>query len=71
LVELTFEDDGRPFNPLEAAPSQPPTSIETAKIGGLGIPLVARLSASLRYERPATGSEGFTPTNRLVVAIAT
>src|SRR5262245_16460021 len=34
-VELTFEDDGRPFNPLEAAPGEPFTSIETARIGGL------------------------------------
>ena len=71
LIELIFEDDGRPFNPLEAAPSEPP-SIESARVGGLGIPLVAKLSASLRYERPESGGKpGFSPRNRLIVAIAT
>jgi anti-sigma regulatory factor (Ser/Thr protein kinase) len=73
LVEFTFEDDGWPFNPMEAAPSEPPTSIETAKVGGLGIPLVAKLSTHLNYERlaPHDGQRGFAPRNRLVVAIAT
>ena len=72
LVEFTFEDDGIPFNPLEAAPSKPFTSIETAKVGGLGIPLVAKLSARLRYERltPEAGRAGFSPCNRLVVCMA-
>jgi len=72
-VELTFEDDGWPFNPLEAPPSEPPKSIETARIGGLGIPLVARMSASVNYQRlsPASGQPGFAPCNRLVVTIAT
>ena len=70
VIEFTFEDDGRPFNPLEAAPSEPPKSIETARIGGLGIPLVAKLSAYLRYEKPSAGDAGFMPRNRLVVAIA-
>lgn len=73
LVELTFEDDGRPFNPLEAAPAEPLRSIETARIGGLGIPLVAKLSAYLRYEQPQNdaGQAGFAPRNRLVLAIPT
>jgi anti-sigma regulatory factor (Ser/Thr protein kinase) len=72
LVEFTFEDDGRPFNPLEAEPAEPLTSIETARVGGLGIPLVANLSAYLRYERPdADAGKGFSPCNRLVLAIAT
>jgi len=72
LVEFTFEDDGRPFNPLEVEPAKPFTSIETARIGGLGIPLVARQSAYVRYERPEPCSgNGFSPRNRLVLAIAT
>jgi len=60
------------FNPLEAKPSEPLTTIETARIGGLGIPLVAKLSADLRYERPVmpAGASGFAPRNRLFVAIA-
>jgi len=73
LVEFTFEDDGIPFNPLEAKPPQPLTSIETATIGGMGIPLVARFSSQLSYERPAPrgGQPGFAPSNRLIVAIPT
>jgi sigma-B regulation protein RsbU (phosphoserine phosphatase) len=73
LVEFTFEDDGIPFNPLEATPPGPLTSIETAKIGGMGIPLVAKFCARLSYERPAPGDSqpGFAPSNRLIVAIAT
>jgi len=71
LVELTFEDDGIPFNPLEAEVPQAPTSIETARIGGLGIPLIAKFSTHLSYERPAPrdGQPGFAPSNRLIVAI--
>jgi anti-sigma regulatory factor (Ser/Thr protein kinase) len=73
LIELTFEDDGNPFNPLETGPHPTLTSIETARIGGLGIPLVAKLAAHLRYERPETdpARPGFAPRNRLVVGIAT
>ena len=73
LVEFTFEDDGTPFNPLEVEPPAPFKSIETARIGGLGISLVVKLSAHLSYERlaPHTGQPGFAPRNRLVVAIAT
>ena len=73
LVEFTFEDDGAPFNPLEAKAPEPFTSIEAAKIGGLGLPLVARLSAHLSYERlvPRAGEPGFAPCNRLIVGIAT
>lgn len=73
LVEFTFEDDGIPFNPLEAEPPAPPSSIEAAKIGGRGIPLVAKFCARLSYERPASrdGQPGFVPSNRLIVAIPT
>jgi anti-sigma regulatory factor (Ser/Thr protein kinase) len=73
LVEFTFEDDGIPFNPLEAKPPELLTSIETAKIGGMGLPLIAKFSTQLRYERLAAGDAqpGFAPSNRLIVAIAT
>jgi anti-sigma regulatory factor (Ser/Thr protein kinase) len=72
LVEFTFEDDGLPFNPLKADAPAPPTTIETARIGGLGIPLVAKFASHLHYEglAPAAGPSGFTPCNRLVVGIA-
>jgi anti-sigma regulatory factor (Ser/Thr protein kinase) len=71
LVELVFEDDGTPFNPLEAERPEPFTSLEDAQIGGLGIPLIAQWSAKLHYERltPHAGQTGFAPLNRLLVAI--
>jgi serine/threonine-protein kinase RsbW len=75
-VELTFEDDGKPFNPLQAEPPDAFSSIDTARIGGLGIPLIAGLSAELRYEqpRPAATREDvstppFMPCNRIVVSV--
>jgi anti-sigma regulatory factor (Ser/Thr protein kinase) len=73
LVEFTFEDDGIAFNPLEAKPPEPLKSIETARVGGLGIPLVTRSSARLHYERLTSdaGQSGFSPCNRLVVSVAT
>jgi anti-sigma regulatory factor (Ser/Thr protein kinase) len=71
-VELVFEDDGAPFNPLEAEAPAPFESLETARLGGLGIPLAIKLSSSVRYERPAARAEaGFAPTNRLRVTIST
>jgi len=73
LVEFLFEDDGIPFNPLEAAPPAAFQSIETAKLGGLGIALVRKSSKHLDYERltPDAGGLGFSPCNRLVVSVAT
>ena len=71
-IEFTFEDDGEPFNPLEMAAPESFSSIENARIGGLGIPLIVRLSANLRYERPTASRSGaFMPSNRIVVSIAT
>jgi anti-sigma regulatory factor (Ser/Thr protein kinase) len=71
LIELTLEDDGTPFNPLAASEPAPLHNIETARIGGLGISLVRKLAADVRYERPATGAGGFVPTNRVIVTLAT
>jgi anti-sigma regulatory factor (Ser/Thr protein kinase) len=73
-IELTFEDDGTPFNPLAAPPPDSFTSPETAKIGGLGIHLVAGLSSAVRYEQcsgTARAGEIFNPSNRLVISVAT
>jgi serine/threonine-protein kinase RsbW len=76
-LDLTFEDDGTPFNPLDAPKPEPLRSIETAKLGGLGISLVRKMSASLRYEpigsgevRRDLGGRLFEPRNRLMVSIA-
>jgi anti-sigma regulatory factor (Ser/Thr protein kinase) len=70
-IELIFEDDGMPFNPLEAPLPAAFSSLEDARIGGLGISLVVKLADDLRYERlpPAAGA-GFAPCNRMVVRVA-
>lgn len=76
-VEFTFEDDGTPFNPLQAPPPPPHASIEKAKVGGLGIALVRKYASQLCYERPdkrpgqGAGSQDFVPKNRLLVTVPT
>jgi serine/threonine-protein kinase RsbW len=59
-VIATVEDDGVPFNPLEAPEPDLHSPIETRPIGGLGIHLVRNITDSWEYHR----SEG---RNRLVV----
>jgi len=59
-VVATVEDDGLPFNPLEAPEPDLDSPIETRPIGGLGIHLVRNITDSLAYCR----SEG---RNRLVM----
>jgi anti-sigma regulatory factor (Ser/Thr protein kinase) len=76
-LELVFEDDGTPFDPLQAEAPAPFQSLEAARLGGLGIPLAIKLSSSVSYERPSPAPErsapagGFAPTNRLRVTIST
>jgi anti-sigma regulatory factor (Ser/Thr protein kinase) len=50
-VRLEVVDDGRPFNPLTAAPPPAPTSADDVAIGGRGIPIVRHFADDLRYER--------------------
>ena len=59
-VIATVEDDGMPFNPLEAPEPDLDSPLETRPIGGLGIHLVRNITDSWEYHR----SEG---RNRLVV----
>jgi serine/threonine-protein kinase RsbW len=55
-VCLCVEDDGAAFDPLAAAEPRPFDTLEDAPLGGLGIPLVKRLSRSLDYERTGKGN---------------
>ena len=50
-ISLAVENDGPPFNPLEVAERDAFTDLEEAPLGGLGIPLIKRLSRSVRYDR--------------------
>jgi len=50
-VEITVDDDGRPFNPLSALPRRQATSVGEAEIGGRGILLMRSFSDRMRYER--------------------
>jgi serine/threonine-protein kinase RsbW len=52
-IVLTVEDDGPPFNPLEAPDPPAPTTLEEAKIGGLGLPLVRFAAKRIEYQRIA------------------
>lgn len=68
-IELIFEDGGPEFNPLELTTPSRFTTLEDAEIGGLGIPLVRRLSRSVRYQRVDDDGDAVA-LNRVVVRIA-
>ena len=71
-IALVFEDDGLAFDPTRADAAVHLASAEEARIGGLGIPLIVKLSSALRYERLSPEkSEGFHPRNRVTVSVAT
>jgi anti-sigma regulatory factor (Ser/Thr protein kinase) len=69
-ITLTFEDDGLPFNPTEADAS---ARADAGRVGGLGIPLIVKMSNALCYEQlnPDTLREGFSPRNRTKVSVNT
>ena len=69
-IELTMEDDGAPFNLLGSSDPARFTSLDDARLGGLGIPLVKRLSKSVRYSSPGRIEGGITVRNRLEVSIS-
>ncbi|HEY7111609.1 MAG TPA: ATP-binding protein [Thermoanaerobaculia bacterium] len=50
-VEITLEDDGRPFDPNDAPGPPAPRSLEEAVPGGRGLMLVRAIAPRLRYER--------------------
>ena len=62
-LTLTFDDDGRPFDPRSAPRPEPHRSLEKAPIGGRGLLLVRNLAKHLDYERTPNGR------NRLTVGV--
>ena len=53
-LKIRIEDDGVPFNLLEAAPVDLDTDLEHRSVGGLGIHLVRKLMDDVKYERIGT-----------------
>lgn len=50
-VSIDVEDDGQPFNPLEAQEVDTTIPLENRPIGGLGIHLVRKVTDGLEYKR--------------------
>ncbi len=53
VIELVIEDDGRPFNPLEAPAPDLGAGLMDRPAGGLGIHLVRSLTDEIEYQRQA------------------
>ncbi len=51
-AELTLSDEGKPFNPLQDAPSAVlEGELEDRPIGGLGLHMIQSMGMELQYER--------------------
>jgi serine/threonine-protein kinase RsbW len=50
-LAFCLEDAGRAFDPTTAVPPDAVTSLEDAPIGGLGIPLMRKMTRNMSYER--------------------
>ena len=48
---VQVEDDGKPFNPLDAASPEISLDLEEATIGGMGIHLVKKMMDDIAYQR--------------------
>jgi anti-sigma regulatory factor (Ser/Thr protein kinase) len=62
-ILLTFQDDGEPFDPRAQPEPRHATSLEDARPGGFGLPLVRKISSRMDYRR--TDQQR----NRLTIAI--
>jgi anti-sigma regulatory factor (Ser/Thr protein kinase) len=51
VIEISVEDDGKPFNPLEFKTPDLKCPIDERPIGGLGIYLVKTYMNELKYDR--------------------
>jgi len=50
-INIRIEDDGVPFNLLEAEPADLETDLERRSVGGLGIHLIRKLADDIEYQR--------------------
>ncbi|THB70594.1 MAG: ATP-binding protein [Desulfovibrio sp.] len=50
-VRLTFEDDGKPFDPVAAPAPDLSVPMEDRPVGGLGIHMVRDMTKTMRYRR--------------------
>jgi anti-sigma regulatory factor (Ser/Thr protein kinase) len=50
-LDVEFADSGQPFDPTAVADILPPQSVESARIGGLGLHLVRSFASDLTYRR--------------------
>jgi len=50
-VDLTVEDDARPFDPVSAPLAELPATLDDAKVGGMGLRMVRSAASQLVYER--------------------
>jgi len=51
VLNIRVEDDGKPFNPLEAMEPSLQYDIENCPLGGLGIHLIKNLMDDIHYKR--------------------
>ena len=50
-IRVNVEDDGKPFNPLDAPEADTAKPLEERTVGGLGVHLVRKLMDGLEYQR--------------------
>ena len=53
LLVACLEDEGSPFDPTKVPLPQRAGSLEDAQVGGLGVHLMRKITAGMRYERIA------------------
>ncbi len=50
-IHLHLRDDGRAFDPTQAAPPAQPASLAEARVGGWGVALMRRFARQMHYRR--------------------
>jgi anti-sigma regulatory factor (Ser/Thr protein kinase) len=49
-LTICLEDDARPFDPTSVPPPEAAASLEEARIGGAGLPLMHKLTTEMSYQ---------------------